>query len=362
MRTLDQIRREARRLKPISASAVTEFAQAFPRLLVLVNEKLDLEARFARLRLSDEDLRLIRDAHTHLGGMVRAVYEFGLFGQMAEEFAWYVATLSSRGLPREYFRTSIESWIIAIHSAIRPPESAELARPLQWLRDNLTDLYAIRPELQGSPGPELEAFMTLILSRKRHEAGDYLLGLLDRGYSIGRIQSEIVTPAMAEVGHRWQRNEISVADEHAATEICRYSILRLIDGIEREQPLPYKALIGCVPGEEHDLGVRLISGYFEAKGWTVYFMGHSTPEDHILKTIESDQPNIGLFSITLLEHLPAARDLFGKIRSSQPDLRIVAGGRAAVLAEHVLTDICDAVVSDPENAHMVSIKLVGGNA
>ncbi|KAB7669363.1 B12-binding domain-containing protein [Bacillus sp. B1-b2] len=41
-----------------------------------------------------------------------------------------------------------------------------------------------------------------------------------KGYSSTFIYDELITTALREIGYMWQRNEISVAEEHLATGVC----------------------------------------------------------------------------------------------------------------------------------------------
>ena len=52
-----------------------------------------------------------------------------------------------------------------------------------------------------------------------YAAVDIALGLIDAGASAKDVLLGVVAPAQAQVGSWWQRNEWSVAQEHAATHI-----------------------------------------------------------------------------------------------------------------------------------------------
>jgi methanogenic corrinoid protein MtbC1 len=358
----DQLREEARGLPAVSEAAAAKFAETLPKLLNLVNEKFLLEERLSEEPVTGGRLELTRDAHTHFGRMVRAIFEFGLYEEMGEEFGWYVSALSARGLGETYFRRMTEGWIIAIHSAIQPPLSGELTLPLEWLRKRLHDFYTHRPAATKRLSPEGEAFLNLILERRRRDAAEYILSLKDTGFATARLFSDVIMPALGEVGLMWQRNETSVADEHAATEICRYVIYRVIDSMPPEARLPYRVLVACVPGEEHELGARILADYLETRGWTVTFLGRSTPEEDLIAAAWAGKIDVVILSVTMIANLPATRDLLTKLRDQGSKAKTVVGGRAATKARAVLMDYTDAVVSDIEEAHSVCLDLVGDNA
>jgi hypothetical protein len=71
---------------------------------------------------------------------------------------------------------------------------------------------------------------------------------------------------------------------------------------------------------------------------------------------------VAVFSISLLARLPAARDLFAAIRKRFPGIRIIAGGRAAVIARKPLAGSVDAVAGGLEELQETALRLAGGNA
>ena len=345
----------------VSHGASGAFAEALPRLLSMVNDRFAIESRVLGGH-GPADLDLIKDAHRHFGDMLLAVYEFDLGDHALGEFEWYVSSLSPRGFDEKYFRMMLEAWMIAIHAEIKPPESGELTRLLEHLCRNLHRLYSERAVEAGDLSPEVEHFLGLLLEKRRRPAARYALEMAERSGSAGRVYAGLVLPAMAQIGLLWQTNKISVADEHAATEIGRYVLFRLIDSQPVKEPLGTRAIVACVPGEQHDIGAQIAGGYLEAAGWEVIFVGRSAPEEEILKILASHRPRLAVLSVNMLARLPAAVQLFRKIRDGFSDVRVIAGGRAAAAARKLLESEVDAVVMSLEGLAGEAERLVGGNA
>jgi methanogenic corrinoid protein MtbC1 len=139
-------------------------------------------------------------------------------------------------------------------------------------------------------------------------------------------------------------------------------VFRLFESIPRGDPHGLKALLACVPGEEHDVGLQIASGYLEAMGWDVTYVGRSAPEREIMNVIEDQHPRIAVFSVSLIARLPAARDLFLAIRERFPGVKLIAGGRAASAARAHLSGYVDAVVDGVEELSEVATKLAGEDA
>ena len=345
----------------VSPAASAAFGEALPRLLSMVNDRFAIEARILGGH-DPADLDLIKDAHGHFGDMLRAAYEFDLGDHALGEFGWYVSSLSPRGFDEKYFRMMLEAWMIAIHAEIKPPESGELVRLLEHLCRNLHHIYS-EPAFEGGDlSPEVEHFLGLLLEKRRRPAARYALEMAESSGSIGLVYNGLVLPAMSQIGLLWQTGRISVADEHAATEIGRYVLFRLMDRQPVKEPRGTRAIVACVPGEQHDIGAQIAGGYLETAGWEVIFVGRSAPEQEILKILASHRPQLAVLSVNMLARLPAAVQLFRKIRAGFSDIRVIAGGRAAALARKVLEAEVDAVVLSLEGLTGEAERLVTGNA
>lgn len=353
-----QVKAAAHKLQPVSQTAIAAFEQSFAKIVNLVNDKFALATHYQETEGVCGPLCVVKDTHRQFGNLLLAVYEFHLYEHLLDEFSWYVSTLSNRGFEKDFFTSMVKTWHLAIHSVIKPPESHELARPLRYLQEHLPLIFREAHALDVPLPEELRPFVAFLVAKKRKDAADYMLSLLERGSSIEHLYADLITNALQEVGRRWQKNEMSVVDVHVATDICRYIIMRLVDTMTPGTKLPYRALVTCVPGEEHEMGPELIENYLEMRGWDVCSMGHIAPEEDIIQEITTYNPDVVFLSVTLVANLPAAKTLALKIRERLPRARIVMGGYGAVLAAATLGQCSDLVVRTLEEAHTRSLKLV----
>jgi methanogenic corrinoid protein MtbC1 len=345
-----------------SEKAIETFRHALPRLHLLVNERFMLETKLSPGEITPEQQDMIRDAHKYFGELLLGIYEFQLYEDLEDECSWYISTLFKQGCQQEYVRRMIKAWIISIHSIIKPPESDELVRPLEWVYKQIPSYCVLLEEQEVALSQEGKHFLGLLLNKDRRVATEYILSLFSTGGIIEHIYSQVLTPALAQIGFLRHKSAISFSDEHAATDICRYIILRLFDSIPKERELPYRAVVSCVPGEEHELGAEILANYLEIKGWKVYFIGHGAPQKDILQAIMTDKPDIIFLSVILIAHLPAAKALLQNIRELVGPVKVVAGGQAAVRARKTLERFVDAITNSIEEAHKLSLGLVNRHA
>lgn len=140
-------------------------------------------------------------------------------------------------------------------------EAAELAtRAVQ--RDQITPAAA---------KDELAAALFRFDEGAAHTLFDSLLARL----SLDTLLSEIVIPYLHELGERWERGEVSIAQEHFASTLLRGRLLGLARGWS--QGIGRAVVLACAPGEQHDLGLLSFGIALRARGWRIVYLGPDTP-------------------------------------------------------------------------------------
>ncbi|KPV50287.1 MerR family transcriptional regulator, partial [Kouleothrix aurantiaca] len=130
-----------------------------------------------------------------------------------------------------------------------------------------------------------------------------------------------------EVGERWHRGEINVAAEHFATQFVRRklsSLMNVFEGTSHRSTI----VVGCAPGELHDLGVMMLSLFLVRRGWNVVYLGPQVPIVDLIETVKKLQPRLVCLSAastmeTASELIAVARAL----REATPDILFGFGGR-----------------------------------
>ena len=152
--------------------------------------------------------------------------------------------------------------------------------------------------------------------------------LIDSGAEFDDICEDVLRPALYEIGDLWERDEISVADEHLAAAISE-TVLACI-GAFSSAPLEAepRVLVTCTDGEGHALGARMVGETFAAADWSVHYLGASTPPDAIAKTVAERGVDVLALSTTMPANLPAVQATIAAVRAAAPRARVVVGGQA----------------------------------
>jgi MerR family transcriptional regulator, light-induced transcriptional regulator len=106
--------------------------------------------------------------------------------------------------------------------------------------------------------------------------------------TIDAFLSEVVMPFLHDIGDRWERGELSVAQEHFASNLLRGRLLGLARGWGRGAGP--RALLACAPGERHDLGLIAFGVALRARGWRIDFLGSDTPAESIAGAARTLRP------------------------------------------------------------------------
>lgn len=155
-------------------------------------------------------------------------------------------------------------------------------------------------------------------------AVDVALGLLEAGVPAQDVLLGLVAPAQAQVGTWWQRNEWSVAQEHAATHVSD-RVVAAVGAVSRVTPARGKVVVACMDGEWHALPPRLVAEVLRLDGWDVTFLGASVPAAHLVSYLHRHDPRAVALACALPMRLPHAARMIDACRRT--DVPILVGGR-----------------------------------
>ena len=172
------------------------------------------------------------------------------------------------------------------------------------------------------PLRELGTALTSFDETRAQSAFDRLVGAL----SLESLLADVVLPFLRELGEGWERGEITVAQEHFASNVLRGRLLGLGRGWGRGGGR--HALLAAPPGEQHDLGLVVLGLALRDRGWRVTFLGADTPIETIADTARRVAPEV-IVVATLVPPEAAPR---AAIRVLARDRRVVVSG-AGVSAE-----------------------------
>lgn len=137
---------------------------------------------------------------------------------------------------------------------------------------------------------------------------------------------KIIKPSMYRIGDLWEKNQITVADEHLATATLKYLLATVFTHQEALENHP-KALLFCIEGEHHSLGLELANEVFKEKQWNTRYLGANVPVKDALTFIEAWEPHVIGISIGMTTELTRLKECIEEIREYNQEIEILVGGR-----------------------------------
>lgn len=134
------------------------------------------------------------------------------------------------------------------------------------------------PAVGTQPGLEVVRHTLLdCLLAGEQEKADVLLESAVSGHGIETICAEVFVPVLVLVGELWHREIIGVAHEHYITESLKSILIRLLADEKRAVPEDVRVIVGCAPGELHEMGALMLALYLTRRGLGVLYLGQSVP-------------------------------------------------------------------------------------
>ena len=197
--------------------------------------------------------------------------------------------------------------------------TAEAARDVARMEHNsdMPDGSVETPaELAEKVGAALEHFD----EDDAHALLDRLLGV----HGLERAIRDALMPYLRELGERWARNEITVAQEHFASRLIEGRLLTLARGWNRGPGR--RAVLACPSGEQHTLPLVCFGLVLRTRGWRIVYLGADTPPSSVHMAADTISADVVLLSAASSDrYVTITKELRGLARRRP----LVLAGRGA---------------------------------
>ena len=167
---------------------------------------------------------------------------------------------------------------------------------------------------------DLDVSLSTFDEARAHAVLDELLSTA----TLDSILSDVLIPFLRELGKRWERGEITVAQEHFASSILRGRLLGLARGWDRG--IGPRVLLSCAPGEQHDLGLVAFGLALRARGFGILYLGADTPIESVAQTARAAHPHAVVVSAVSAERF---KEIAGALRELAAEYPVYLGGAGA---------------------------------
>jgi diguanylate cyclase (GGDEF)-like protein len=180
---------------------------------------------------------------------------------------------------------------------------------------------------------------------------------LSAGLDVAEVHSRLIEPAMQWIGDLWERDLISVSEEHLATAISHQVAARVFPRVLRAQPgSRERVMLAATQGEHHVLGLRLAADVLEGAGYDVLYLGADVPLPALLEACRVHHPAVLGLTVSMWLNVPTMIWEIEHLAKLEQPPAIMVGGRAADGA--VERGLRTPVVSDCEHVIEIVERLI----
>ncbi len=203
-----------------------------------------------------------------------------------------------------------------------------------------------------------EKLLKIMMNADRAGAVALIDEVLTRGIGSRQVITDILDPAIVQLGRMWEQESMSLSQNFVASKIAEDILLRCIPDKSEHTHSKGAVVIGNIEDDFHSLGRKAVGLFLTAAGWDVHDLGNDVPAEELLeKAIEVNACVIGAsammqttaLNIRKVRHLIDERGLTDRIKLAvggavfnwRPDLVAEVGGDGtahnAVSADELFT-------------------------
>lgn len=153
--------------------------------------------------------------------------------------------------------------------------------------------------------------------------------VLAEALAVGSVEDmalSIVQPVLHSIGEEWSQGRLSVTTEHIASNQLRAHLAQLI----QISPPPLRSerlVIGCAPGEMHEMGALMLSLFLRRRGFDVLYAGANVESSSLFDDAIRMQPEAVLLSAMTVDSAKSLTALFETLQTRYAGI-LAFGGQA----------------------------------
>jgi methanogenic corrinoid protein MtbC1 len=282
---------------------------------------------------------------------------------------WAKIHFSALHLPKNHVSLLLETLGDVLKNELPPDFRKQsdtfIAECLNALKNTSTEVPSFITE--NNPLADVaRSFLDAFIAADRERAERIVRDAVEYGTPLKDIYLHIFHPVLQETGRLWQSQQVSIAEEHFITATIETLMARLHDqvlvsdggGKGRRGTMVIAAGVGV---ELHEIGIHMVSDFFEMDGWDTYYTGANTPVQSILGAARDRKADIIALSVTMPRHLPDVQYLIRSLRAERrtTGAKIIVGGYPFRIVPDLWKQVgADAYAETAEEAVAVADSLV----
>ncbi len=135
----------------------------------------------------------------------------------------------------------------------------------------------------------------------------------------------LVVPLLREVGDRWHKGQLGIAEEHLISHSVRQKLISL--WVKAPRRAKHHVVCVCLGEEQHELGLLGAALRFRHNGYRVTFLGARTPVEQVARLAQVVKPDLIAVSVV---NDAGVEDQLTQLAAALPaGTKVLVGGRGA---------------------------------
>ena len=213
---------------------------------------------------------------------------------------------------------------------VDPRGIADLAESLETSEDAAPEADPASVRISAAE----DVIARIVGAARRIDAGA-MEAALDDAFSSARFEAvadRIVMPALREIGGAWERGEITVAGEHAASQAVLRRMAMAYEGAGVAGVAERPVLVGLGPGTRHEIGAFAFAVAARRAGLPVLYLGPDLPAESWRAAVVGRRARAAVIGVPTRADVRRATTVIRALRSPSGAHLIAVGGDAAARA------------------------------
>jgi excisionase family DNA binding protein len=219
------------------------------------------------------------------------------------------------------------------------------------------------PDGRRRPAPWADRLEARLVVGDSRGAWGVIEAALTAGTDLEDVYLEVIAPAMAAIGRRWESGEVAVDVEHRASVIAMRIVGRLGHRFARRGRTRGTVVVGNPAGERHALPVALLADVVRRAGWEVWELGADVPTASFVRAATEVGHLVAVgVSISTPQCIEAGAEAVAALRPVVNGAAILVGGHAVAGGADARELGADGWAPDGRQAVALLEALVSGRA
>jgi len=210
---------------------------------------------------------------------------------------------------------------------------------------------------------DVDGFVAALRSHDDAKAVDFVREVLAEGATIEAVYLDLLAPSARRLGQMWDNDEcdfveVTVSLGRMQRLLRDLSQVFLADA-SRSEPVG-NALLTCIPGEQHTLGIIMVGEFLLRDGWRV-LVGAPWSESDLLTMVGTEWYDVIGFSVGSESRLPILKRDIRRLKSASrnPNVQFMVGGQVFCEYPDAAVDVgANAIAGDAREAPQIARRLL----